>query len=166
MVEKLRVAAEEYVVGDLADADTSIGPLTSQTQRQRVDDYIQRGIADGATLADGGPSMPEAFEIGAYAGPTILSDVGSESVIAQEEIFRTEGCAARRSRCSATCPWTTTADSSSYDVRTPRNRCSLRSPVDCVRQGRSVISSSSSQVTVSRLIHPESDHAEQSRLLV
>ncbi|WP_031517439.1 aldehyde dehydrogenase family protein [Streptomyces sp. NRRL F-5123] len=87
VVDKLRAAAEEYVVGDPADEGTRIGPLASETQRRRVDDYIRRGIADGATLVVGGPGRPEGFETGAYVRPTIFSDVDPESVIAQEEIF-------------------------------------------------------------------------------
>jgi aldehyde dehydrogenase (NAD+) len=87
VVDKLRAAAEEYVVGDPADEGTRIGPLASETQRRRVDGYIRRGIADGATLVIGGPGRPEGFETGAYVKPTIFSDVDPESAIAQEEIF-------------------------------------------------------------------------------
>lgn len=87
VVDKLRTAAEAYVVGDPAAEGTRIGPLASETQRRRVDDYIRRGIADGATLVAGGPGRPEGLETGAYVRPTIFSDVDPESVIAQEEIF-------------------------------------------------------------------------------
>jgi aldehyde dehydrogenase (NAD+) len=87
VVDKLRTAAREYVVGDPADEATRIGPLASETQRRRVDDYIRRGIADGATLVVGGPGRPEGFETGAYVKPTIFSDVDPASAIAQEEIF-------------------------------------------------------------------------------
>ncbi|MEU9287641.1 aldehyde dehydrogenase family protein [Streptomyces sp. NPDC048275] len=87
VVEKLRAAAAEYSVGDPADEATRIGPVASETQRQRVDGYIRRGIADGATLVVGGPGRPEGFETGAYVKPTIFSDVDPGSVIAQEEIF-------------------------------------------------------------------------------
>ncbi|GAA3824884.1 aldehyde dehydrogenase family protein [Streptomyces chiangmaiensis] len=87
VVEKLRAAAGEYTVGDPADETTRIGPVASETQRRRVDGYIRRGIADGATLVVGGPGRPEGFETGAYVKPTIFSDVDPDSVIAQEEIF-------------------------------------------------------------------------------
>ncbi|MFJ5219846.1 aldehyde dehydrogenase family protein [Streptomyces sp. NPDC088354] len=87
VVEKLRAAAGEYTVGDPADEATRIGPVASETQRQRVDGYIRRGIADGAHLVVGGPGRPEGFENGAYVRPTIFSDVDPHSVIAQEEIF-------------------------------------------------------------------------------
>ncbi|MFJ8787751.1 aldehyde dehydrogenase family protein [Streptomyces sp. NPDC102462] len=87
VVEMLRSAAAEYTVGDPADEATRIGPLASETQRERVDGYIRRGVADGATLVVGGPGRPEGFETGAYVRPTIFSDVDPGSVIAQEEIF-------------------------------------------------------------------------------
>jgi aldehyde dehydrogenase (NAD+) len=87
VVEKLRAAAEEYTVGDPADEATRIGPVASETQRRRVDGYIQRGIDDGATLVVGGPGRPEGFATGAYVKPTIFSDVDPDSIIAQEEIF-------------------------------------------------------------------------------
>ncbi|WP_194292976.1 aldehyde dehydrogenase family protein [Streptomyces smaragdinus] len=87
VVEKLRAAAAEYSVGDPADEATRIGPLASETQRQRVDGYIRRGVEDGATLVVGGPGRPEGLETGAYVRPTIFSDVDPSSVIAQEEIF-------------------------------------------------------------------------------
>ncbi|MEU1303012.1 aldehyde dehydrogenase family protein [Streptomyces shenzhenensis] len=87
VVEKLRAAAAEYTVGDPADEATRIGPVASETQRRRVDGYIRRGVADGATLVVGGPGRPTGFETGAYVRPTIFSDVDPDSVIAQEEIF-------------------------------------------------------------------------------
>jgi aldehyde dehydrogenase (NAD+) len=87
VVEKLRAAAAAYAVGDPADEATRIGPLASETQRQRVDGYIRRGITDGATLVVGGAGRPDGFEAGAYVRPTIFCDVDPDSVIAQEEIF-------------------------------------------------------------------------------
>lgn len=87
VVEKLRAAAAAYTVGDPANEGTRIGPLASETQRQRVDGYIRRGIADGATLVVGGAGRPEGLETGAYVKPTIFADVDPDSAIAQEEIF-------------------------------------------------------------------------------
>jgi aldehyde dehydrogenase (NAD+) len=53
----------------------------------RVNGYIERGIADGATVAFGGTGPVEGLEQGAYVRPTIFADVHPDSVIAQEEIF-------------------------------------------------------------------------------
>ncbi|GIH25750.1 aldehyde dehydrogenase [Acrocarpospora phusangensis] len=87
IVEMVVAAAAEYTVGDPADEATRVGPLASEAHRRRVDGYIERGVADGATLAFGGPGRPAGFDSGAYARPTVFADVDPASVIAQEEIF-------------------------------------------------------------------------------
>ncbi|SNS89821.1 aldehyde dehydrogenase (NAD+) [Streptosporangium subroseum] len=87
IVELAVAAAAEYTVGDPTDEATHIGPMASEAQRHRVDGYIQKGIADGATLAFGGPGKPDGLHTGAYARPTIFTDVAPDAVIAQEEIF-------------------------------------------------------------------------------
>jgi aldehyde dehydrogenase (NAD+) len=78
-------AAEAYVVGNPLNEATGIGPMASEAHRARVEGYIERGVADGATLVYGGPGRP--IEKGAYVRPTIFANVDPRSVIAQEEIF-------------------------------------------------------------------------------
>ncbi|MCG5441607.1 aldehyde dehydrogenase family protein, partial [Micromonospora sp. NIE79] len=80
-------AAKQYTVGDPGDEATRIGPMASETHRQKVVGYIERGIADGARLVFGGPQRPEGLTVGAYVQPTIFADVDPASAIAQEEIF-------------------------------------------------------------------------------
>jgi aldehyde dehydrogenase (NAD+) len=87
IVELAVAAAAAYTVGDPADEGTVIGPLASQAQRQRVTGYIERGIADGATVAVGGPGPVAGFDAGAYVQPTIFARVDPNAAIAQEEIF-------------------------------------------------------------------------------
>jgi aldehyde dehydrogenase (NAD+) len=87
IVEMAVAAAAEYTVGDPTDESTRIGPLASEAQRRRVDGYIERGIADGATLVSGGRGRPDGLSEGAYVRPTIFTDVAPDAVIAQEEIF-------------------------------------------------------------------------------
>jgi aldehyde dehydrogenase (NAD+) len=83
----IRQAAEAYAVGDPNDEATLVGPLASEMQWARVNGYIERGIADGATLVLGGPGRVPGLEHGAYIRPTVFADVAPDSVIAQEEIF-------------------------------------------------------------------------------
>ena len=83
----IRQAAEAYAVGDPNDEATLVGPLASEKQWARVNGYIERGIADGATLVLGGPGRVPGLEHGAYIRPTVFADVDPDSVIAQEEIF-------------------------------------------------------------------------------
>ena len=80
-------AAASFPVGDPTDEATGVGPLVSERQRQRVIGYIERGIAEGATLVLGGPEPVEGFERGAFVRPTIFADVDPDAVIAKEEIF-------------------------------------------------------------------------------
>ncbi|GAA5192440.1 aldehyde dehydrogenase family protein [Rugosimonospora acidiphila] len=87
VVELALAAAAEYSVGDPMREGTRLGPVASQAQRQRVVSYLERGIAEGATLVTGGPGPVEGLPGGAYVRPTIFADVDPDSTIAQEEIF-------------------------------------------------------------------------------
>jgi acyl-CoA reductase-like NAD-dependent aldehyde dehydrogenase len=87
-VEELaRKEAGQYVVGDPFAEGTRLGPLISDVQRERVRGYIRKGIEEGATLVTGGPDAPLGLEKGFFVRPTVFSDVRSDMIIAQEEIF-------------------------------------------------------------------------------
>ena len=87
IVAKLREAAAEYTVGDPADEATRLGPVASEAQWQRVNGYIETGLAEGAELVVGGPGRVPGLEGGAFIRPTIFANVDPDSTIAQEEIF-------------------------------------------------------------------------------
>ncbi|MDN3653844.1 aldehyde dehydrogenase family protein [Thalassotalea ponticola] len=82
-----RDIANSYTVGDPRSEHTTMGPLSSTQQQQRVIDYIQRGIDEGARLIVGGVELPSELQHGAYVMPTIFADVSNDMTIAQEEIF-------------------------------------------------------------------------------
>jgi aldehyde dehydrogenase (NAD+) len=87
-IEQLAVeAAAEYVVGDALAAGTTIGPLISDVQRERVRAYIRKGTEEGAKLVCGGEKAPAGFERGYFVAPTVFSEVTPDMTIAQEEIF-------------------------------------------------------------------------------
>lgn len=65
----------------------AIGPISNANQYQKVQDLIQKGIEEGATLVAGGPGRPEGFNKGYFARPTIFADVTNDMTIAREEIF-------------------------------------------------------------------------------
>lgn len=79
--------ASEFNVGDPLDDNTKLGPLISDTQRDRVRSYIQKGIDEGADLALGGPEAPEGLDSGYFVKPTVFANVRNDMTIAQEEIF-------------------------------------------------------------------------------
>jgi aldehyde dehydrogenase (NAD+) len=82
-----RSAAEATAVGDPEEEGEHIGPLFDQIQFDRVQNMIQVGIDEGATLVSGGRGRPEGFEKGWYVRPTIFADVNNSMRIAREEIF-------------------------------------------------------------------------------
>lgn len=69
------------------DFTHTLGPLVSSAQQQRVRDYIQSGIDEGATLVAGGPEQPAQFDAGYYVQPTVFANVSPDMKIAREEIF-------------------------------------------------------------------------------
>jgi aldehyde dehydrogenase (NAD+) len=86
LLEALAGTFSQVRVGDPFGADTQMGPLAAERQRDRVEGYIAKGIADGATLATGG-GRPKDLDHGWYIAPTVFGNVDNHSVIAQEEIF-------------------------------------------------------------------------------
>ena len=80
-------AAARYTAGDPMAEGTRLGPLVSAAQRDRVRGFIERGEAEGATLAAGGVAPPEGLACGYFVQPTVFSGVKPDMVIAQEEIF-------------------------------------------------------------------------------
>jgi acyl-CoA reductase-like NAD-dependent aldehyde dehydrogenase len=80
-------AAKGYTVGDPLSERTRLGPLVSERQRERVRDYIRRGIAEGAELLCGGPEAPAGLDSGYFVQPTVFGRVDPAMTIAREEIF-------------------------------------------------------------------------------
>lgn len=79
--------AAQFVVGNPSAADVKIGPLASQKQYDRIQQYIRNGIDNGAELIVGGLGKPKGLEKGYYVKPTIFVGVQNNMMIAQEEIF-------------------------------------------------------------------------------
>jgi aldehyde dehydrogenase (NAD+) len=87
-VEELaKDAAEQFTPGDPFEPGTRLGPLVSETQRERVRDYIAKGEAEGAKLVTGGTDAPEGLDRGYFVRPTVFSEVTPEMTIGREEIF-------------------------------------------------------------------------------
>lgn len=87
-VARLARKAEALVVGDPFDPRTQMGPVISQRQRQRILDYVEIGVAEGARLVAGGV-VPQALRDskGYYLRPTVFADVKPEMRVAREEVF-------------------------------------------------------------------------------
>jgi aldehyde dehydrogenase (NAD+) len=79
--------AESVIVGDPSSEKTTIGPVVSKVQFDRVEGYIAKGIAEGAKVVIGGAGRPDGLSKGYYVKPTIFSNVRNDMTIAREEIF-------------------------------------------------------------------------------
>jgi len=74
-------------IGDPESEDTTMGPLVSETQFDKVQGLIRKGIEEGATLATGGPGRPDGLDRGYFVKPTVFGNVSNDMTIAREEIF-------------------------------------------------------------------------------
>jgi len=64
-----------------------IGPVVSKIQYDKIRNIIQSGVDEGATLAAGGPELPDNLNEGYFIKPTIFTDVTNDMAIAKKEIF-------------------------------------------------------------------------------
>jgi len=86
VVDFCTAMAQSLAIGDPLDPNTQIGPLVNAGQRQKVERYIQQGLADGGTVTAGGkrpPHLPDGY----FIEPTIFAGLDNRSVVAREEIF-------------------------------------------------------------------------------
>jgi aldehyde dehydrogenase (NAD+) len=85
-IAQTKTAIHKVRVGASRAADTTIGPMVSQTQYDRVQRYIRLGIEAGATLIAGGEGHPDGLG-GYFVKPTVFANVTNDMTIAREEIF-------------------------------------------------------------------------------
>lgn len=85
--QALALAVAAVASGDPRDAKTVVGPIVSERQWQRVQGYIQKGLAEGARLLAGGVGRPEGTRDGWFVRPTLFTDVHNQMAIARDEIF-------------------------------------------------------------------------------
>ena len=92
-VERLVAGVKKLVTGNGMDPATHVGPCVSKGAQERVLSYIEKGKAEGATLAAQGPA-PTASECqkGFFVQPTLFTDVTRDMTIAKEEMFGPVSC--------------------------------------------------------------------------
>ena len=86
-VERLKKYANEFKVDDPNKEGDHIGPVISETQFNKIQNLIQKGIDEGAKLVAGGPGKPSGLDKGYYVKPTVFVDVKNDMEIAKTEIF-------------------------------------------------------------------------------
>jgi len=86
-VERLKKYTETFEVGDPKKEGEHIGPVISETQYNKIQTLIKKGIDEGAKLIAGGPGKPNGLEKGYFVKPTVFADVNNNMEIARTEIF-------------------------------------------------------------------------------
>lgn len=86
VVDALLSMITKLKIGDPWETDTHVGPVRNERQRDRVLDYIQKGIEQGGRVITGG-GRSTGFDKGYYLDPTVFTEVTPTMTIAQEEIF-------------------------------------------------------------------------------
>lgn len=87
VIEIARAVASKAMPGDPADEATRIGPVASKAQFDKIQQLIQKGIDEGATLVTGGTGRPDGLSTGYYVKPTVFARASNDMTIAREEIF-------------------------------------------------------------------------------
>ena len=85
VLDALAGAADQQVVGDPLEEKTTLGPLVTQRQRDKVLGFIESGVNDGAQLVSGGGRTDR--ERGWFVQPTVFAGVNNKMRIARDEIF-------------------------------------------------------------------------------
>lgn len=85
VIEGVAAAAKAIRVGDAFDPATTMGPLVSQEQHEKVMGYVRGAVADGATIAAG--SAGPAADRGYFFSPTLITDVTEQMAVQTDEIF-------------------------------------------------------------------------------
>ena len=86
LVEALRAHFGAVKVGDPFAADSQMGPVAMRRQRDRIEQIMSKGRAEGAELALGG-GRPVGLTKGFFIEPTVFGRVDNHSTLAREEIF-------------------------------------------------------------------------------
>lgn len=87
-VDLVVAEVEQQVVGNGLDEETTIGALITDEHEQRVRNYVETGVQEGAELIHDGRDVDvNGHEGGNFLGPCVFRDVTSDMVIAREEIF-------------------------------------------------------------------------------
>jgi len=86
-IVRLKKYANEFKVDNPNKEGDHIGPVISETQFNKIQNLIQKGIDEGAKLIAGGPGKPEGLKEGYYVKPTVFAEVNNKMEIAKTEIF-------------------------------------------------------------------------------
>lgn len=87
VIDLVRKTVAAMQVGKPGNPSTTIGPMATKAQYERIQRYIRLGLEQGATLVTGGEGRPQGLDVGYFVKPTVFADVSNDMDIARDEIF-------------------------------------------------------------------------------
>ena len=96
LVDNINKKAEPLIVAPWTDSSSQMGPVISEEHKNKIEDYIQSGLDEGAKLVlDGRDLKIQGYENGYFVGPTLFDNVKKDMKIYNEEIFGPVLCVIR-----------------------------------------------------------------------
>ncbi len=88
LISKIDNQAQKLKVAPWTNSDSDMGPVISAEHKDKIEDYISKGVDEGAKLVlDGRGYKIQGYESGFFIGPTLFDNVTKEMTIYKEEIF-------------------------------------------------------------------------------
>ncbi len=96
LVNKIHSEAQKLKVAPWTDNESDMGPVISKEHKNKIENYIEKGIAEGAKLIEDGRNYKiQGYEKGYFVGPTLFDNVTKDMIIYKEEIFGPVVCVVR-----------------------------------------------------------------------
>ena len=88
LVDKINLNCQKLRVAPWTDPESDMGPVISKEHKEKIEDYISKGVNEGASLIlDGRNYNIQGYENGYFVGPTLFDNVNKDMTIYKEEIF-------------------------------------------------------------------------------
>ncbi len=88
LVDKIHTKSQSLKVGPWSHKESEMGPVISKEHKEKIEQYINQGILEGASLLEDGRNIKiQGYENGYFLGPTLFDNVKENMSIYKEEIF-------------------------------------------------------------------------------
>lgn len=87
VVAKVVALSKKVAFGDPLNPETQVGAIISTAHQKKIEGYVSKAVAAGASLKLGGVPVSVPGLPGQFFGPTVVSDVTADMAIAREEVF-------------------------------------------------------------------------------
>jgi malonate-semialdehyde dehydrogenase (acetylating) / methylmalonate-semialdehyde dehydrogenase len=88
LVEKIHNNIRKLKIAPWTDSESDMGPVISKEHKNKIEEYIEIGVNEGAKLIEDGRGLQlQGYEKGFFIGPTLFDNVNSNMTIYKDEVF-------------------------------------------------------------------------------